>query len=87
MSDALDRLCNASFVIDPAWMGDMRVLLPQNLCAPMPEVVAVRRPLDRLDSPPACALHLIVSLPVVYVYVQAYPSVSVPVPVPALLPG
>jgi hypothetical protein len=67
MSDALDRLCNASFVIDPAWMGDMRVLLPQNLCAPMPEVGAVRRMIDRLDSQQACVLQLIVYVCVVYV--------------------
>mgnify|MGYP000282108611 CR=1 FL=1 len=60
MSDALDRLCSAVFVIDPAWGDDMRVLLPDSLSAPLPPVGAVRLMLDRLETQQASVRQLIV---------------------------
>jgi hypothetical protein len=50
------------FEIDPPWGDDARVVLPENLSAPMPEVGAVRLMLDRLDSQQASVRQLIVYL-------------------------
>jgi hypothetical protein len=60
MSDPLDRLCRASFAIDPAWGDDMRVLLPDSLAHPLPPVGAVRLMLDKLESQQASVRQLIV---------------------------
>jgi hypothetical protein len=62
MSDAFARLCSGVFEIDPPWGDDARVVLPENLSAPLPEVGAVRLMLDRLDSQQASVRQLIVYL-------------------------
>ena len=60
MSDALERLCSASFRIDPAWSDELRMLLPDDLSSPLPPVGAVRLMLDRLDAQQASVRQLIV---------------------------